>query len=264
MTLLAAEDVRVTLGGRRIVDGTSFVARAGECVGLVGPNGAGKSSLLKAAVGLVASQGSVRIDGAELSSLSPQARAEKVAYLSQDRDIGWALSVEAVVALGRAPRRPAFAAMSAKDRAAVEGAMTCMGVAAFRSRPATALSGGERARVLIARALAQETALLLADEPTAGLDPAHQIALMETFSGLARGGRSVVVCLHELGLAARWCDRVLLMSEGRIVADGPPTACLSAENLAEVYGVEAFVARDVTGPLVLPVGLTAAWRGRRA
>jgi iron complex transport system ATP-binding protein len=161
--------------------------------------------------------------------------------------------VETLVGLGRLPHRAAPAA----DRAAVDAALAAMDLCPFRARPATELSGGERARALIARALAQEAPLLLADEPTAGLDPAHQIALMARFRRLAREGRGVVTALHDLALAARWCDRLLLLQAGRLVADGPPEAVLTPERLASVYGVTAHLGRDADGPVVVPTGLAA-------
>ena len=133
---------------------------------------------------------------------------------------------------------PRGAALSPADARAVASALSRMGLDGYRTRIATRLSGGEQARVLIARALAQETPLLLADEPIAGLDPASQIATMQVFAGLAREGRSVVTALHDLSLAARHCTRLLMMHQGRLVADGPPEHVLSAENAARVFGIE--------------------------
>jgi iron complex transport system ATP-binding protein len=126
----------------------------------------------------------------------------------------------------------------------------------FRHRSARALSGGERARVLIARALAQETPILLADEPTAGLDPAHQIGLMGTFRDMARSGRSVLTSMHDLALAAQWCDRLLLLDAGRIAAAGDPRQVLTTENLARVYGVTAYFGDSEQGPVIVPVAKT--------
>ena len=149
------------------------------------------------------------------------------------------------------PRGP-----SAADRAAGDRALSRMGLAAYRDRDATQLSGGEQARVLIARALAQETPLLIADEPIAGLDPAAQIRTIEVFARLAAEGHAVIAALHDLGLAARHCTRLLMLSRGRLVADGPPEAVLTEANLAEVFGLRAHVERTAEGLVVQPLGVT--------
>ncbi|MGM0585704.1 MAG: ABC transporter ATP-binding protein [Pseudomonadota bacterium] len=248
MSLLELEGLRVRLGGREVVRGVSLEVGAGELVGLVGPNGAGKSSLMRGALGLIAASGR-----SSLSRLWPEARARAAAWLPQSREIAWPVSVETLVALGRAPHRGPAAPLSAADRAAIEAAMIRADVARFRDRPATELSGGEQARVLIARALAQEAPLTLADEPTAGLDPAHQLAAMEAFAALAAEGRAAVVSLHDLGLAARWCSRLVLMDRGDVVADGAPEAVLTPERLREVYGIEAFLSRAEGGMIVQPL-----------
>ncbi|HEV2502706.1 MAG TPA: ABC transporter ATP-binding protein [Mesorhizobium sp.] len=240
MSLLAVSSLSAILGRQRVLHDVSFAVGPGEFVGLIGPNGAGKSTLLKAALGLVASRGRISIAGLDAATLGARERAARIAYVAQEHEIAWAIPVEAIVALGRTPHQPAFAALSSTDHAAIEQAMQRMEVAIFRDRAATDLSGGEKARVLIARALAQETPLFLADEPTAGLDPSHQITLMRVFDELAKQGRSVIASLHDLGLAARWCSRLILLDRGRIIADGPPGTVLTPESLANVYGVEAY------------------------
>ena len=252
MSLLALDDVTVRLGGRAVVSGVTLTLHPGEFVGLIGPNGAGKSTLMRAALGLIPATGGVRLGGADIARLGPGARAARAAWLPQGREIAWAMPVAALVALGRTPHRTRPEA----DRTAIARAMARMDVAAFAHRPATALSGGEQARVLIARALAQEAPLLLADEPAAGLDPAHQLDLMATFAALAREGSGVLASMHDLGLAARACDRLVLMDRGRIVADGPPRAVLTAANLARVYGVEAFLGEAEGGMIVQPIART--------
>lgn len=257
MTLIAATGLMVRLGGNEVLRGLDLSVAAGEFVGLIGPNGAGKSTLLRALLGLLPSRGAIRIDGRDAGAMSARERALEVAYLAQEREIAWAVPVETVVALGRAPHRPGFAALGADDRAAIAEAMRRMDVEAFRDRIATELSGGEKARVLTARALAQDTPLLLADEPTAGLDPSHQIALMRLFRDLAGAGRSVVASLHDLGLAARWCTRLVLLDRGAIVADGQPGEVLTPAALRAVYGVEAFFGAADGAPIVHPLDLAA-------
>lgn len=255
MTLLFVKNLVVELGLRPVLNGLDFAVRPGEFVGLIGPNGAGKSTLLRSVLGLVPARGEVRLSGEEAAATSARLRATRAAYLAQEREIAWAVPVEMVVALGRSPHRPGLAALTEKDRAAVDAAMRRMDIEAFRNRIATELSGGEKARVLVARALAQDTPLLLADEPTAGLDPAHQIALMRLFSSLAADGKSVVASLHDLGLAARWCSRLILLDKGRIVADGLPSTVLTPENLRAIYGVDAFFGEAHGAPIVHPLDL---------
>jgi len=255
MTLLAVHDLKVRLGAVQALDGVSFTVRPGEFVGLIGPNGAGKSTLLRAVLGLVPAQGEITMDGRAAAGMSARERAARIAYLAQEREIAWDVPVETVVALGRTPHRPAFAGLRDADREAIEQAMRRMEVDGFRQRPATELSGGEKARVLIARALAQDTPLLLADEPAAGLDPGHQIALMRLFAELAAEGRSVVASLHDLGLAARWCSRLVLLARGRIVADGAPKAVLTPQRVREIYGVTAFFDTAAGGNVVQPLDL---------
>lgn len=248
MSLLSLDRFSVDLGGRRVVRDVSLEIGPGELIGLVGPNGAGKSTLMRAALGLVPSRGA-----SSIAALRPAARARAAAWLPQSREIAWPVSVETLVALGRLPHRAPGAPLSAADRAAVEDAMRRTGVDRFRDRPATELSGGEQARVLIARTLAQGAPLTLADEPTAGLDPAHQIAAMEAFAALAAEGRAAMVSLHDLGLAARWCTRLAMLHEGRIVADGPPAQVLTSDRLRQVYGAAFHISDGADGLMVQPL-----------
>ncbi|WP_333683570.1 ABC transporter ATP-binding protein [Pontibaca methylaminivorans] len=251
MSLLTLSGLSVFRGTRAVVDDVSASLGRGECIGLVGPNGSGKTTLLRAALGLIGAQGT-----SSLATLGAAERARRVAWMPQAREIAWPVSVETVIALGRLPHLPRGARLRDADRTAVERAIAHMGLEAMRNRAATRLSGGEQARVLIARALAQETPLVLADEPIAGLDPAHQIATMELFAGLARGGRSIIVSLHDLGLAARHCTRLLMLDRGRLVADGPPNEVLTAENVAQVFGITAFYRETPQGVVFQPMELT--------
>lgn len=245
MSLLSLRALSVTLRERQVLDSVSLDVGPGELVGLIGPNGAGKTTLMRAALGLIGATGE-----SSLAALSPEARAKAAAWMPQAREIAWPVTVETLVALGRLPhgRRPGPA-----DRAAVDAALARMALEPFRHRTATRLSGGEQARALIARALAQDTPLLMADEPIAGLDPAHQIATMEVFLDLARDGHGIIVSLHDLGLAARHCTRVVVLAEGRMIAEGPPSEVMTADLLARAFHISAFHAEMADGPVFQPL-----------
>ncbi|MCC6303840.1 MAG: ABC transporter ATP-binding protein [Rhodobacteraceae bacterium] len=250
MTLLVLEALTVLRAGRPAVHAATLAVGAGEVVGLLGPNGAGKTTLLMGALGLLPARGH-----ANLRALAPAARARAVAFLPQGRAVAWPVTVGDLVALGRLPHGGGPGRLAPADRAAVDRALAATGLAPLAGRIATRLSGGEQARALMARALAQEAPLLLADEPAAGLDPAAQLGLLASFRGLAAAGRAVVVTLHDLGLAARACTRLVLMHEGRIRADGAAAAVLSEARLAEVFGIRAFRAATADGPILQPVGV---------
>lgn len=249
MNRLNIQGLGVTRPGRQVLADIDLSIGAGEFVGLLGPNGAGKTTLLRAALGLLPATGH-----SSLASLSSGARARAAAFMAQERAIAWPMPVEAVVALGRIAHP---GAARAADRAAIDRAIAAVGIEAFRHRPATELSGGEQARVLIARALAQEAPMLIADEPIAGLDPAAQIAAMRLFRDRARQGGSVLASLHNLGLAARYCSRLIMLSGGRIVADGPPAQVLTADTLACVFGITAHLSHGPDGLLFQPLDLIA-------
>jgi len=248
MTLLSLDRLTVKRGDCPVVDAATLTVGPGELVGLIGPNGAGKTSLMRGALGMLPHSGI-----SSLTRMQPLARARHAAWLPQARDIAWPIAVETLVMLGRTPHLAAGQRPSDRDRAAVAQALATMDLTGFEARPATELSGGEQARVLIARALAQDTPLILADEPIAGLDPGHQIATMAAFAGLARGGKAVVVSLHDLGLAARHCTRLILMHKGRIHADGVPETVLTQDNLAQVFGISAHLAQGPQGIIFQPL-----------
>lgn len=240
--LLRATGLAVSLGDRPVLSGVDVAAGAGELVGLLGPNGAGKTTLLRSLAGLLALRaGSVTLDGAPLGSFSPSALARRLAYLASGHDCQWPLAVEALVALGRLPHRTPWSRLSDGDLEAIEVAMRFAGVLDLAGRPVTQLSGGERARVLLARALAGDPGLLLADEPVAGLDPGHQLDVMALLARRAAAGGTVIVALHDLALAARFCTRLILMAGGRVLADGRPEAVLMPGNLRAAYGIEAVI-----------------------
>jgi iron complex transport system ATP-binding protein len=253
---LAAVNIEVQYAERPAVRPTTFALELGGLVALVGPNGAGKSTLLRALASLVAHLGTVTWRGTALAALVGKARARTVAYLPQDPPVHWPLTARELVALGRLPHRAYAAEETAADAAAVTAAMQQTDTLPFAARSVNRLSVGERARVLLARALAVEAPVLLADEPIAMLDPYHQLEVMGTLRAYARGKgaetRLVVVVLHDLGLAARFCDRVLLMDDGALVGDGPPEATLAAATIRAHYRVEPFIARHEDEPLIVP------------
>ena len=234
MTQLGVADLHVSLGGKPVLRGVTLDLAPGALTGLVGPNGAGKSTLLKAMAGLVApARGRVSLDGEDIAHMPPRPRARRIAYLPQGHALHWPLSARDVVALGRLPHG------GAQNDAAVTRAMQRTGAAAFAARSIATLSGGEQSRVMLARALAVEAPVLLADEPVASLDPYHQLFVMALLRELAREGQLIVAVLHDLALAARFCGRLVLMQEGRMIAAGAPDTVLTGDNLARAYGVEA-------------------------
>lgn len=249
--MLDVRSMSVHLGTRLVLDGVSFEAAAGECIFVLGPNGAGKSTLLRAVAGLVPVSGEVLWAGTPVGQLGGVERARGIAYLPQGSIVSWPMRVRDVVTIGRLPHGSRLSRPGPKDAAAVDRALEVVDAIAFANRSIGELSGGERARVLLARALAVEAPVLVADEPIAALDPAHQITVLELLSGLAAQGRLVLAALHDLTLAARFATRVLVLDGGRLVADGRPAATLDDAVLAQTFGVDA--ARLAHGGLRLPV-----------
>ena len=248
MNLLEIHNLSVRAQERQVLKDISFSVGAGECIGLLGPNGAGKTTLLRSSLGLLEHQGH-----SSLAAMTSTHRAKHTAWLPQSREIVWPIDVETLVMLGRIPHMSGGQRATKIDQQLVDEAIATMGLESFRQRNATQLSGGEQARVLIARALAQDTPLIMADEPAAGLDPAQQILTMQAFADLAKSGRSVIVSLHDLGLAARHCTRLIMLSDGVIVADGTPEEVLTLDRLAQVYGINAFYQNTKDGPVFAPL-----------
>ncbi len=233
---------RVSAGyrGRAVLNDIGVAIKPGQVTGLVGPNGAGKTTLLRVALGLLdAPQGEVRLLDRNARDWSREARARAMAYLPQGADAHWPLEARALVALGRMPHRAAFAPLSAEDAIAVEKALARCDAGQFATRRMDELSAGERARVLLARALATQASILIVDEPAAHLDPVHQLRLMELLREEAAGGAAVIVTLHDLALASRFCDEIIVLQSGRMVSQGLPVDALSDKVLADAFGVAA-------------------------
>ncbi len=229
---LALQDA--TVSGRLV--SATLELRPGEITAICGPNGAGKSTLLSVLAGLLnLSEGAASLDGAPLAAIPPRSRAQAIGYLPQNAEIAWDIDVATLAGLGRLPWRSS----PAEDRAAIAEALAATDLAAFAHRPVSQLSGGERARALLARVLAGKPRWILADEPLAALDLAHQAALLRTFRALASEGAGVVLVLHDLARAMNGADRAVVLERGRIVADGPPSEALSSAQLAETWGVAA-------------------------
>ncbi|MFF9349035.1 ABC transporter ATP-binding protein [Streptomyces sp. NPDC014734] len=234
-TELAVDGVTLTAGAHRLVRDVSLHAGPGEVIGLVGPNGSGKSSLLRAVYRVLRPDtGQVRVDGADAWSLPVRTLARTLAAVVQESAAGFDLSVREVVAMGRTPHKSLFTGDTAEDARLIESALAAVDATALADRPFDRLSGGERQRVLIARALAQQPALLVLDEPTNHLDIRHQLDVLGVLRELPA---TVLVALHDLNLAAYYCDRLYVLRDGEVTASGPPAEVLTAQLLQEVYGV---------------------------
>jgi iron complex transport system ATP-binding protein len=251
--LLTARGLGVRLAGRVVLKDVSLALSPGHLVALVGPNGAGKTTLLRALAGLIPSEGEIEIGGQTLSSLPLRERAKRFGYLPQGHVVHWPLPARDIVALGRYPHGATDPArLSPKDAEAVLRAMQAVDVMEFSDRRVTELSGGERSRVALARALAVEAPVILADEPTASLDPRHQIDVMKNLRATADKGVLVIVVTHDLGLAARFADRVLVLREGRLVSQGTPAEALSEQVMADVFRISAYRAEFQREAVIVP------------
>lgn len=237
---LILDHLRVTLAGRAVLHDITATLQPGRVTAIVGPNGAGKSSLIRTAAALIAPRsGSAMLGDRAIAGLDPRERARLLGYLPQDAVVHWDVPAADIVALGRLPWRVPFAGLSADDFDAVASAMHAAGTTGLADRPINQLSGGERARVLLARVLAGTPRWLLADEPLASLDPAHQIDMLDRLRAVAGQGSGVVIVLHDLAQAARIADDVLVLQDGRIVAHGAVEQALTPSIIANVFEIEA-------------------------
>ena len=250
---LTAQGLNVKLAGRAVLKNISLALSPGHLVALVGPNGAGKTTLLRALAGLVPSDGAIHVGGDALSSLPLRERARRFAYLPQGHIVHWPLPAQDIVALGRYPHGATDPArLTLRDTEAVLRAMQATDVVEFSDRRVTELSGGERSRVALARVLAVEAPVILADEPTASLDPRHQIDVMKSLRQAADKGALVIVVTHDLGLAARFADTVLVLSEGRLVSQGASAEALSDDIMGDVFRISAYRAEYQREAVIVP------------
>jgi iron complex transport system ATP-binding protein len=253
-TQLDFDSVAVSLSGQAVLRDVSFSVATGEVVGLLGRNGAGKTTLLRLATRTLAPDaGRITLAGEPLTELSRRALAQRVATVPQELHVPFPFLASEIVLMGRAPHQGLLGFESASDLARAQQAMEEVGIGELADRPLGVLSGGERQLVMFARALVQDPEILLLDEPTSHLDLRHRIDVLRIVRRLARRGRGALVVSHDLSLAARTCDRIVVLGEGRVLADGEPGAVLSPALLHEAFGIDADIVSAPDGaPLVVP------------
>ena len=237
--MISFQSLTAGYGPCNVLQSLSAKAASGEFIALIGPNGCGKSTLLKTLCRVISPRsGRITVGDKNLRDLSLKERAKSIAYIAQSREAMPLMRVEDIVRLGRAPYRGGLGRLNAQDQAAIASALARTQSDKFKTRRFDSLSGGEQARILLARALAVDAPILLADEPIAALDPFYQLSMMEIFKAEAASGKIVIAALHDLSLAAQFADRIWMMHQGRIIADGSPAEVLEAENLKTVFGIK--------------------------
>ncbi len=256
-TILEGQDIKVVIDGKPLLHNVSITLAENSLIGLIGPNGAGKSTLINILAGLQQTQsGQVTLDGKRLQHYSGRERAQWISWLEQQGKVHWPINVRRLVSLGRLPHQSSWHTPDATVQQAIETAMAETDCLHLSDRQFSTLSGGEQARVLMARALAATPRVLLADEPIAALDPGHQLQTMQLLRRFANNGKACIAVLHELSLAARYCDSLFLMDQGQLVDQGDPGTVLTDENLKRVYGIKA-MRGDQPVPWIVPYELSA-------
>lgn len=259
MVTLKIKALDVNIGARPVLHGIDAELTAGTLVGVIGPNGAGKSTLVRAILGLAPiARGEVLLNGNSINHIPRADIARNIAYLPQGQTLHWPLSVERLVALGRLPHLAPFSRIGEADQEAIDRALAQADVQHLRRRDATHLSGGERARALLARALAVQAPALIVDEPLGALDPGHQMEVMALLRKQADSGALVIAVLHDLSMATRFCDRVMLLDQGRLVADGPPNDVLTTQSIGQVYRMNVWMGEIEGHRVILPLPTTAS------
>jgi len=254
MNLLSGKNISFSIDGISILKNIDVDVKAGELIGLIGPNGAGKSTLLRLLTQVAQPDGGdILLNGKNIQTLSAEEKSRLIGYLTQGARAHWPFTVEKIVELGRLPWQRWWQDSSVEDKQKVEYAMALTETVAYRNRIVTTLSGGEQTLVMLARIFAAEPQLIFADEPVATLDPYHQLHVMEILRDHAREKKSAVVVLHDLSLAARFCDRLYLLNHGALYCHGTPQEVLTDENIATVYGVKSVVSCSESGVSVTPV-----------
>lgn len=252
MSALRIENASVQFNGRKAVTHVSLKLGAGSLIGLIGPNGAGKTTLLRAIANLIPFSGDVFLNGENIAAIQRRRLAQLLAYMPQGHEAHWPLTAARVIALGRLPHLPSFRRPSPQDIQIIRDVMKRTDTQSFAQRNILTLSGGERARVMLARALAVGADFLMADEPVAALDPYHQLQIMALLRDLACKGATIIVVTHDLTLAARFCHRLILMREGKVVAEGVTGDVLTDDNLKAVYNIETYRAAEDGQPIIVP------------
>ncbi|MCB9799889.1 MAG: ABC transporter ATP-binding protein [Candidatus Omnitrophica bacterium] len=253
MKILSACDLQLSLNGHSILKGVDVEVNSSEIVGLIGPNGSGKTTLVKCLTHILKPEkGKVFFKGTELDRVKKSEFVRTTAYIPQGQTIHWPMTVERVVALGRIPHRMPWQNLTAEEDKIIHQTMEDTDIDHIAQVPVDRLAGGEKTLVLLARALAGRPEILVADEPVQGLDPNHQIQIMNLLTEFKNKGRSVLTVLHDLSLAARYCDRLYFLCDGKILTSGTPKEVLSADFLRRGYGIEARIVEDENGLYVMP------------
>lgn len=253
MTLLSIENLHVQTDGKCLLDTISIEIKSGSLTGLIGPNGAGKSTFLKSCLKQIRAIGTVRYGDVDLLNISALERANLISYISQDREISWNMTVKDIVELGRINRTGQFTGNAITDDELVHNSIDALGLNHLSNRSVTSLSGGELARVLIARAVAQDTPIILADEPLSGLDIEHQLIVLKLFKKLAQQGRTIICSIHDLSLASGWFSELILLNRGHLIASGLPEIVLTQSIIKQIYKVDALVGSLMGHAFIHPI-----------
>jgi len=249
--LISVKDLKFSYGDFNVIDGVSFVLNRGEILGILGPNGSGKTTLIKLVGGILKKkEGKIEILGKEIEKYSRKELARKIAMVPSDLGAGFDFTVYDMVAMGRYPYIGFFDTLTLRDFDLIEKAMLATGINNLSRHSVREISGGERQRMLIARALAQNTEILLMDEPTSNLDLKFQVEIMELIENIRKTGRGILLTMHDVNMAVRYCTKVALLSKGKIFSIGPPDKVINENSIVEVYGVSGKIIRNGDGKIV--------------